>query len=82
MKDLIYIEEYLKNKIHNMPEFAISQSVTLDRKIEYWARLSMTDENDYYTDFIQVNGSSLGEVAGKIARHLKSGKHYKDGRYL
>jgi hypothetical protein len=83
MKDLTYIEEYIKDRKYNTPEFAISWDVTLDGEIKYWARFSMTDDdNDNYTDFVQAEGSSLEEVVSKIAGYLKSGEHYKDGRYL
>lgn len=46
MKDLTFIEEHLKTKKYNNPDFFISWSVTLDGKIEYWVRFSMTDDED------------------------------------
>lgn len=83
MKDLTYIEEYIKSREYNTPELAISQRVTLDGKIKYLARFLMVDTEDAdHTDFVRADGSSLEEVVGKIAGYLKSGKHYKDGRCL
>lgn len=35
----------------------------LDGKIEYWARFSTTDDEDEdYTDYVQVTGDNLGKV--------------------
>lgn len=83
MKDLTYIEEYIKDRNYNTPEFAISCIVMLDGKIKYRARFLMVDtEDNDDTDFVRADGSSLEEVVGKIAGYLKSGKHYKDGRCL
>ena len=83
MKDLTYIEEYIKSREYNTPELVISQRVTLDGKIKYLARFLMVDTEDAdHTDFVRADGSSLEEVVGKIAGYLKSGKHYKDGRCL
>lgn len=82
MKDLSYIEEYIKDRNYNTPELTISWRVTLDGKNKYWSRFLMIDDEDDYTDFVQAEGSSLEEVVGKIAGYLKSGKHYKDGRCL
>ncbi len=45
MKDLAFIEEHLKTKNIIILIF-ISWSVTLDGKIEYWVRFSMTDDED------------------------------------
>lgn len=51
--------------------------------IEYWARFSMTDDEDVdYTDYVQVTDDNLEEILGKIVEYIKSGKHYNDGRYL
>ena len=83
MKDLTYIEEYIKDRKYNMPEFAISWDVTLDGEIKYGARFLMVDTEDAdHTDFVRADGSSLEEVVGKIAKYLKSGEHHKDGRYV
>lgn len=83
MKDLAFIEDYIKNKKYNNPDFFISWSVMLDGKIEYWARFSTTDDEDEdYTDYVQVTGDNLEEILGKIVEYIKSGKHYTDGRYL
>ena len=83
MKDLAFIEEYIKTKKYNNPHFFISLNVMLDGKIEYWARFSMTDDEDVdYTDYVQVTGDNLEEILGKIVEYIKSGKHYSDGRYL
>lgn len=83
MKDLTFIEEHLKTKKYNNPHFFISLNVTLDGKIEYWTRFSMTDDEDVdYTDYVQVTGDNLEEMLGKIVEYIKSGKHYSDGRYL
>lgn len=83
MKDLAFIEEHLKTKKYNNPHFFISLNVMLDGKIEYWTRFSMMDdENDQYTDSVQVVGDSPEEVTHKIVEYLKSGNHYEDNRYL
>nr|DAU97353.1 MAG TPA: hypothetical protein [Caudoviricetes sp.] len=83
MKDLAFIEDYIKNKKYNNPDFSISWGVTLDGKIEYWVKFSMTDDEDNdYTDYVQFIGDNLEEALGKIVEYLKSGKHYRDGRYL
>ena len=83
MKDLTFIEEHLKTKKYNNPHFFISWNVTLDGKIEYWVRFSMTDDKDEnYTDYVQFTGDNLEETLGKIVEYIKSGKHYRDGRYL
>lgn len=83
MKDLTFIEEHLKTKKYNNPHFFISLNVMLDGKIEYWARFSMTDDEDEgYTDYVQVTGDKPEEALGKIVEYIKSGKHYSDGRYL
>ena len=83
MKDLTYIEQYIKDREYNTPELAISCRVMLDGKIKYCARFLMVDTEDHDgTDFVRAEGSSLEEVVGKIAGYLKSGEHYKDGRCL
>lgn len=83
MKDLSYIEEYIKDRKCNTPELAISCRVMLDGKIKYRARFLMVDtEDNDNTDFVRAEGSSLEEVVSKITRYLKSGEHYKDGRCL
>ena len=83
MKDLAFIEDYIKNKKYNNPHFFISWNVTLDGRIEYWLRFSMTDDEDKdYTDYVQVTGDNLEKALGKIVEYIKSEKHYRDGRYL
>jgi hypothetical protein len=83
MKDLTYIEEYIKGEKCNMPEFSVSWIVTSSIEINYWARFETTDyESGDYTDFVQAIGDSLEEVVSKIAKYLKSGEHHKDGRYV
>ena len=83
IKDLERIEQYIKDREYNIPEFSISCRVMLDGKIKYCARFLMVDtEDNDNTDFVRADGGSLEEVVGKIAGYLKSGEHYKDGRYL
>ena len=83
MKDLTYIEQYIKDRECNTPELTISCRVMLEGKIKYCARFLMVDtEDNDNTDFVRADGSSLEEVVGKIAGYLKSGKHYSDGRCL
>ena len=83
MKDLAFIEDYIKDKKYNNPDFFISWSVTLDGKIEYWVRFSMTDDEDEdYKHFVQAKGQSLEEVIRKLATYIDSGKAYNDGRYV
>lgn len=83
MKDLTYIEEYIKDRECNTPELTISCRVMLDGKIKYCARFLMVDtEDNDNTDFVRAEGSSLEEVVSKIAKYLKSGEHHKDGRYV
>lgn len=83
MKDLAFIEEYIKTKKYNNPDFSISWGVWSGEKIEYWVRFSMTDDEDEdYTDYVQFTSDNLEEALGKIVEYIKSGKHYSDGRYL
>ena len=74
MKDLKYIEEYIKDRKYNTPRLAISLRVTLDEKNKYWSRFLMIDDEDDYTDFTQAEGDSLEEVIGKIAANNKKPK--------
>lgn len=83
MKDLAFIEEYIKNKKYNNPDFFISWDVWSDGKIQYWVKFSMTDDEDNnYTDYVQSTSDNLEEALSKIVEYIKSGKHYSDGRYL
>ncbi len=83
MKNLTYIEEYIKDRKYNMPHFSVTWDVTLDGEIKYQAMLVIADDDhEDCADFVQANGSSLEEAAGKIAKYLKSGKHHKDGRHI
>ena len=38
VKDLTYIEEYIKGEKYNMPEFSVSWIVKSSIEINYWAR--------------------------------------------
>lgn len=83
MKDLAFIEEYIKNKKYNNPDFFISWDVWSDGKIQYWVKFSMTDDEDNnYTDYVESTSDNLEEALSKIVEYIKSGKHYRDGRYL
>lgn len=83
MKDLKYIEEYIKDRKHNTPELSTLWDVAPNGEIRYWARFSMLDDEDEdYTDYVQVTGDNPEETLGKIVEYIKSGKHYSDGRYL
>lgn len=83
MKDLEYIEEYIKSRKNNTPELSTLWDIAPDGEIRYWARFSMMDDkNDQYTDSVQVVGDSPEEVTHKIVEYLKSGNHYEDNRYL
>jgi hypothetical protein len=83
MKDLAFIEEYIKNKKYNNPDFFISWDVWSDGKIQYWVKFSMTDDEDNnYTDYVESTSDNLEEALSKIVEYIKSGKHYSDGRYL
>lgn len=83
MKDLAFIEEYIKNKKYNNPDFFISWDVWSDGKIQYWVKFSMTDDEDNnYTDYVESTSDNLEEALSKIVEYIKSGKHYNDGRYL
>ena len=83
MKDLAFIEEYIKNKKYNNPDFFISWDVWSDGKIQYWVKFSMTDDEDNnYTDYVESTSDNLEEALSKIVEYIKSGKHYRDRRYL
>ncbi len=83
MKDLKYIEEYIKGRKYNTPELSTLWDIAPDGEIRYWARFSMLDDEDEdYTDYVQATGDNPEETLGKIVEYIKSGKHYSDGRYL
>ena len=78
---LDHIEEYLK--IHMGSNFTVSCGIETFRGFKYWARFEEPDEdNEGYMHFVQAEGNTLEEVAGKIATYLDSGKIYNDGRYV
>lgn len=83
MKDLEYIEGYIKDRKYNTPALDTLCDIAPNGEFRHWARFSMLDdENDHYTDFVQAVGSSFEEVTHKIAEYLKSSEHYADDRYL
>ena len=78
---LDHIEEYLK--IHMGSNFTVSCGIETFGGFKYWARFEEPDEdNEGYMHFVQAEGNTLEEVAGKIATYLDSGKIYNDGRYV
>lgn len=79
MKDLTYIEEYIKSRKNNISDFSTRYYVKPDGKTEYWARFYMKGTESI--EFI-VKCSSFEEVTHKIAEYLKSGNHYSYGRAL
>lgn len=83
IKDLKYIEEYVKSRKNNISDLNIKYYVKPDGKGEYWVRFSMTDDEDEdYADYVQATGDNLEEILSKIVEYIKSRKHYSDGRYL
>lgn len=79
MKDLTYIEEYIKSRKNDISDLNIKYYIKPDGEGEYWVRLYMKDAES--VEFI-VRCSSFEEVTHKIAEYLKSGNHYEDNRYL
>lgn len=76
-----YIEEYLLD--HNGSELCLSCGIQGYEGFGYWAKFKEPDkDNEGYIHFVQAEGNTLEEVAGKIATYLDSGKMYNDGRYV
>lgn len=70
MKDLTYIEEYIKNRKNDISDLNIKYYIKPDGEGEYWVRLYMKDAES--VEFI-VRCSSFEEAIYKIANLCRRG---------
>ena len=55
MKDLEYIEGYIKDRKYNTPALDTLCDIAPNGEFRHWARFSMLDdENDHYTDLFSL----------------------------